>query len=57
MPFFVASYLYISGCGSIISVWEDIIFCYRLLYFGAVSSRGAWDRLRYFIVALSLPSI
>ena len=47
----IVCYLYASCSGSITSAGEEraVFFCYSLL--------GAWDRLRYFIVAIPVPSI
>ena len=60
-------YLYVNGSGSITSVWEEreliclLLFTCNYRYVVSVLERfplplGAWDGLRYFIVApLSLP--
>ena len=66
MYYFVV-YLYVSGSGSITSVGEEranlsaavtslpLIMCFCLERFPL--PLGAWDGLRYFIVALPEPSI
>ena len=59
------SCLYVSGVGSITSVGEERANCLlSFTYYYVVSVRerfplhlGAWDGLRYFIVALPVPSI
>ena len=57
-------YLYVSGSGSITSVWEERAnFCHCLLVIMWFLLKrfplplGAWDGLRYFIVALPEPSL
>ena len=58
-------YLYVSRGGSITLVWEERANLYAVVYLllcGFCSERfplplGAWDGLRYFIVALPEPSI
>ena len=63
--YYFVGYLYVSCSGSITSVGEEraylSVFVYLELY-SFCSERfplplGAWDGLRYFIVALSKPSI
>ena len=61
----IVSYLYVSCSGSITSVGEEranLSGIVSLLLFGFFSGRfplplGAWNGLRYFIVALPEPSI
>ena len=58
-------YLYVNGSGSITSVWEERANLSAVVYLylcGFCLERfpfplGAWDGLRYFIVALPDPSI
>ena len=58
-------YLYVNGSGSITSVWEERANLSAVVYLklcGFCLERfplplGAWDGLRYFIVALPEPSI
>ena len=58
-------YLCVSGSGSITSVWEEranfFCFCLLVIMWFLLQrfplSLGAWDGLRYFIVALPEPSI
>ena len=56
--YFILSYLYISCSGSVTSIRKGkanvsaIVYCYYVVF---PLSLGAWDGLRYFIVAL--PSI
>ena len=60
----IVSYLYVSCSGSIISVGEERANLSAIVYLllcGFCSERfalplGAWDGLRYFIVALPVPS-
>ena len=58
-------YLYVNGSGSTTSVREErasfllLFTCYYVVsvWGGVPLPLGAWDGLRYFIVALSEPSI
>ena len=56
-------YLYVNGSGSVTSVWEERAYLSAVVYLslcGFCLERfplGAWDGLRYFIVALPEPSI
>ena len=63
--YYTVRYLYISCSGSVTSVWEESANLSAIVYLklcGFCSERfplllGAWDGLRYFIVALTWPSI
>ena len=62
ISYFIVSYLYVSFSGLVTSAGEDrAIFRYRLFviiwFRGFLLPLGTWNRLRYFIVALSVPSI
>ena len=63
MSYFVVSYLYVSFSRSITSVGEqrtnlsDIVYLQLCGFCSQRFSLGAFDGLRYFIVALSEPSI
>ena len=63
--YYFVVYLYVSGSGSITSVWEERANLSAVVYLslcGFCLERfplplGAWDGLRYFIMALPEPSI